>query len=48
MKNCSYQLKRCSKIECCKQLRHVKFKGTVTKWPVQKHTRITAQNTPNT
>ena len=24
--------------ECCKQCRHVKFKGTPTKWPVQKQT----------
>ena len=22
---------------CCKQCRHVKFKGTMTKWTVQKH-----------
>jgi len=34
-----YKLKRCSKKECCKQCRYVKFKGTVTKWPVQKPTQ---------
>jgi len=34
--NILYKLKRCSKIECCKQSRYVKFKGTMTKWPVQK------------
>ena len=39
-----YKLKRCLKKECCKQCRHVKFKGTMTKWPVQKiYTRRTAQ-----
>jgi len=32
-----YKLKRCSNIEC----RYVKFKGTVTKWPVQKPTHRT-------
>jgi len=26
-----YKLKRCSKKECCKQCRHAKFKGTMTK-----------------
>jgi len=31
-------LKRCSKKECCKQRRYAKFKGTLTKWPVHKHT----------
>jgi len=36
-------IKSCSKKECCKQCRHVKFKGTMTKWPVQKQTHITAQ-----
>ena len=29
--------------ECCKQCRLVKFKGTMTKWPVQKQTHRTAQ-----
>jgi len=29
-----YKFKRCSKKECCKQYRYVKFKGTITKWPV--------------
>ena len=29
-------MNRCSKKECCKQCSHVNFKGTVTKWPVQK------------
>jgi len=36
------------KQECCKQCRYVKFKGTMTKWPVQKQTHKTAQNTQNT
>ena len=38
-----YKLKRCSKKECCKQCRYVKFKGTMTKWPVQNPTRWTTQ-----
>ena len=42
------KLKWCSKKECCKQCRHVKFKGTMTKWPVQKQTHRTAQNMQNT
>jgi len=33
-----YKLKRCSKKKCCKQCGQVKFMGTMTKWPVQKHT----------
>ena len=33
-----YKLKRCSKKKCCKQCRYDKFKGTITKWPVQKIT----------
>ena len=37
------KLKRCSNNECCKQCRYVKFKGTMTKWPVQKLTRRTTQ-----
>ena len=32
-----------SKKECCKQYRHVKFKGTMTKSPVQKEIHRTAQ-----
>ena len=31
-----YKLKRCSNKECCKQCRYFMFKGTMTKWPVQK------------
>jgi len=38
-----YKLKRCSNKECCKQCRYVKFKGTMTKWPVQKLTHRTTQ-----
>jgi len=38
-----YKLKRCSKKECCKQSRCVKFKVTMTKWPVQKPTHSTTQ-----
>ena len=37
----SYQLKRCLKKECCKQCRHAKFKGTITKWPVHRQTHRT-------
>ena len=29
--------------ECCKHFRHVKFKGIMTKWPVQKQTHRTTQ-----
>jgi len=29
------------KKECCKQCRYVKFKGIMTKWPVQKPTHKT-------
>ena len=29
--------KKCSRKECCKQCRSVKFMGTMTIWPVQKH-----------
>ena len=36
-------MKRCSKNECCKQCRQVKFKGTMTKWPVQKPIHRTTQ-----
>ena len=36
------------KKECCKQCRYVKFKGAMTKWPVQKLTQRTTQNTYNT
>jgi len=38
-----YKLKRCSNNECCKQCRYVKFKGTMTKWPVQKLAHRTTQ-----
>jgi len=38
-----YKLKRCSKNNGCKQYRYVTFKGTMTKWPVQKPTHKTAQ-----
>jgi len=38
-----YKLKRCSKKECCKQCRHVNFKGTMTKWPVHRKTHRTTQ-----
>jgi len=38
-----YKLKRWSKKDCCKQCRYVKFKGTMTKWPVQKLTHRTTQ-----
>ena len=37
-------MKRCLRKECCKQYRYVKFKGTMTKWPVQKPTHRTMQN----
>ena len=33
-----YKWRRCSKKTCCKQCGQVKFMGTMTKWPVQKHT----------
>ena len=36
-------MKRCSNKECCKQCRYVKFKGIMTKWPVQKPTHRTTQ-----
>jgi len=38
-----YKLKRCSNKKCCKQCRYVMFKGTMTKWPVQKLTQGTTQ-----
>jgi len=38
-----YKMKRYSKKECCKQFRYVRFKGTMTKWPVQKPTHRTTQ-----
>ena len=41
--SCLYKLKRCSNKECCKQCRYVKFKGTMTKQPVQKLTHRTTQ-----
>jgi len=34
---------RCSNKECCKQCRYVKFRGTMTKWPVQKLTHRKTQ-----
>ena len=37
-----YKFKRCSKKECCKQCRYVRFKGIITKWHVQKPTHRTA------
>ena len=43
-----YKLKGCLKKECCKQCRHVKFKSTMTKWPVQKYTHAEQhKNTQN-
>jgi len=39
----NYKLKRCLNQECCKQCRYVMFKGTMTKWPVQKLTQGTTQ-----
>jgi len=38
-----YKLKRCLIKELCKQRRYVMFKGTMTKWPVQKLTQGTTQ-----
>jgi len=38
-----YKWKRCSKKECCKQCRYVKFKDTMTKWPVEKPKHRTTQ-----
>ena len=38
--NWQYKWKRCSKKKCCKQCGQVKFMGTMTKWPVQKHNGI--------
>jgi len=38
-----YKLKRCLKKECCKQCRHVRFKGTMTIWPAHKQTHRTTQ-----
>ena len=34
---------RCSKQQCCKQCRYVKFKSTMTQWPVHKQTHRTVQ-----
>ena len=42
-----YKLKRCSNKECCKQCRYVMFKGTMTKWPVQKPAQGTTQKNPH-
>ena len=33
--------------ECCQQCRQVKFKGTMTIWPVEKQTLKTARKTQN-
>jgi len=38
-----YNATKCSKKEWCKQCRYAKFKGTLTKWPVQKQTHRIAQ-----
>jgi len=43
LQHCEYKLKRYSNKECCKQCRYAKFKGTTTKWPVQKLTHKTTQ-----
>ena len=43
LKIIKYKLKRYSNKECYKQCRYVKFKGTMTKWPVQKVTHRTIQ-----
>jgi len=45
IRNCNrtYKLKRCSNKECCKQCRYVMFKGTMTKWLVQKLAQGTTQ-----
>ena len=42
-RNVQNKLKRCSNKESCKQCRYVMFKGTMTKWPVQKLTQGTTQ-----
>jgi len=39
------KLKIWSKRQCCKQWRQVKFRGTMTKWPVQNRTHRTTQST---
>jgi len=38
-----YKLKSSPKKECCYQCRHVMFKGTMTKWPIQKQTHRAAK-----
>ena len=38
-----YEFKRCSKKDCCKQCRYVKYKGNKTKWAVQKPTHRTTE-----
>jgi len=38
-----YKSMRCLKKECWKQCRYVKFKDTMTKWPVQQPTHRTTQ-----
>jgi len=39
-----YKLIGCSKIKCFKQWRHVKLKGTMTKFPVQKDNNTHTQS----
>ena len=39
-----YKLKRCSKKECWKQYRYVKFKDIMTKWPIQPTHRTTQKH----
>jgi len=41
-----YKLKRCSKKECCKQCRHLKFKDTMKNWPAHKQTHRITHRTP--
>ena len=41
--NGEYKSKRCSKKKCCKQCSNVKFKATMTKWPVHKQTHRATQ-----
>jgi len=41
MKTCFLNIKKNK--ECCKQCRYVMFKGTMTKWPVQKLAQGTTQ-----
>ena len=43
--NASILFEEMLKKECCKHCRHVKFKDTMTKWPVHRKTHRTIQNT---